>query len=348
MVYDASTSKWKNGGARVRGVGLQARDGLSGQTVVGKYNDDTNADLFEIGIGTDANNRHNAFTISQTGLVLLGGSKYSSGDLQHRFWSGLTAHTYYYSSGEQFAYVESGSTASRDYKRGQLIQKGSNLYVVQDDASSQTLDDTVITTGDTFTIKSYSITSGYNLIPAAGRLTDMATHSQVGILNILRDVWGSLFEKASNKSNVQVNSTDKYPSSALVYAMNQNLGDPSSASAVTGADAFSKIGQLNSQLTNKASYLSSSSTATNIGTSITAGQTYSVPADGFYTLRCFNNDTNHTRSAEFTINGGTLVANNQNFAIYVVIPLKKGTIVSTRANVSGTDDFQYVIVVSFT
>lgn len=62
---------------------------------------------------------------------------------------------------------------------------------------------------------------------------------------------GSVLEKISNKSNVQVNSTDKYPSSALVYAMNQNLGDPSSASAVTGADAFSKIGKLSSDLASK-------------------------------------------------------------------------------------------------
>ena len=95
----------------------------------------------------------------------------------------------------------------------------------------------------------------------------------------------------SAKSNVQVNSTSKIPTSALVYAMNQNLGDPSSASAVTGADAFSKIGQLSSELTKQGTLTATSSSGGNIITNIptTTAVINAVNADYTITLGMYNN-----------------------------------------------------------
>jgi hypothetical protein len=49
-------------------------------------------------------------------------------------------------------------------------------------------------------------------------------------------------------------STTKVPSSGVVKVINDNLGNPSSASSVTGADAFSKINTLNSNLANKETF----------------------------------------------------------------------------------------------
>ena len=50
----------------------------------------------------------------------------------------------------------------------------------------------------------------------------------------------------SDISTTQSTATNTVPSSSLVKTMNDNLGDPSSASSVTGANAFAKISKLNS------------------------------------------------------------------------------------------------------
>jgi hypothetical protein len=55
--------------------------------------------------------------------------------------------------------------------------------------------------------------------------------------------------RQSDISTTQSTSDITVPSSSLVKTMNDNLGNPSSASSVTGADAFSKISTLNSNLT---------------------------------------------------------------------------------------------------
>jgi len=55
--------------------------------------------------------------------------------------------------------------------------------------------------------------------------------------------------RQSDISTTQSTSDITVPSSSLVKTMNDNLGNPSSASSVTGADAFSKISTLNSDLT---------------------------------------------------------------------------------------------------
>lgn len=105
------------------------------------------------------------------------------------------------------------------------------------------------------------------------------------------------------------------------------------------------LARLNSDL---APYLSNNSTATSLETDITAGNSYTVPKDGFYTLSCWNTDANHTRSATINLNGITLLRSDQAFSMQACVPLKQGTVLTTRAAVSASDGFNYRIISSFT
>lgn len=80
--------------------------------------------------------------------------------------------------------------------------------------------------------------------------------------------------RQSDISTTQSTSDITVPSSSLVKTMNDNLGDPSSASAVTGADAFSKISKLNSDLASLKQVYNYS-----------ANGTYEIPiTQGFYLI----------------------------------------------------------------
>ena len=51
----------------------------SNQTVVGKYNDNKSTTLFEVGNGSDANNRSNAFEVHSDGHINVNGDFYQNG-----------------------------------------------------------------------------------------------------------------------------------------------------------------------------------------------------------------------------------------------------------------------------
>ena len=120
---------------------------------------------------------------------------------------------------------------------------------------------------------------------------------------------------------------------------NSTTVPPSSAAVKTVTDSI---------ISDLAPYLSSSSTGYALETAITPGQTYTVPNDGWYLLECHNDDANHTRSAAIALGGANLVRNSQSFPAMVMVPLKKNTILSARANTSGsTDNFKYTLISRF-
>ena len=93
------------------------------------------------------------------------------------------------------------------------------------------------------------------------------------------------------------------------------------------------------------SYLSNGNTATTLGTTITPGNSYTVPADGYYMLNVRNNESNGWRNAVFYLNGSDLLSGFSSTS--QLFPLAKGTVLTTRANID-TTDFGYQIISSFT
>jgi len=92
-------------------------------------------------------------------------------------------------------------------------------------------------------------------------------------------------------------------------------------------------------------YLPGEYTYTSLQYTISPGSSYTIPADGFYTLGCHN--SNGSLSAVFSINGIDLLTNGNKYMISSIVPLKKGTVIKTRANVS-SNDFHYMVLSSFT
>lgn len=93
--------------------------------------------------------------------------------------------------------------------------------------------------------------------------------------------------------------------------------------------------------------LSNDVTASSLETVITPGNSYTIPNDGYYTLYLRNDDPNHTRSANFGVNNANLIRSNNEVGCMAVVPLKKGTVLTTRANFNSSDQFYYQVVSSF-
>lgn len=116
----------------------------------------------------------------------------------------------------------------------------------------------------------------------------------------------------------------------------------------TNIELASVGGELSSITSDLTPYLSDSLTPASLETAITAGNNYTVPASGFYVLACRTSDTSHTRSAVISVGGVPIVRTDQNFNAIVCVPLKQGTVLNTRANVSSADGFIYTVISSFT
>lgn len=134
----------------------------------------------------------------------------------------------------------------------------------------------------------------------------------------------------------------------VTYKITTTIAASGTLTPGTNATAVKVCDELSSISSDLAPYLSSSSTSVSLETAITPGQTYTAPNDGYYLLECHNDDANHTRSASIALGNANIIRNSTSGLAFVLVPLKSGTVLSTRANTSGsTDNFKYTIVSYF-
>lgn len=248
--------------------------GYENQSAVGKYNNNKSTSLFEVGNGTSASAKNNAFEVHSDGHAKFDGRvEQGSSD-------------FLINASSDVAIEESSTgTASRNYY--------SYTYIFFKDLNKTCIVVRPISRGGSFVYAASKAQIGNdgNIVPAADEDSSWGSMSTPGAINKLKMDMVLNYIPWTARSNVQVNSTGKIPTSALVYAMNQNLGDPSSASAVTGDDAFSKIGQLSSDLASK---------ITGVWTNITA----SSPSDKVDII-----PTDQYRTSGYVVRGGLCFVN---------------------------------------
>lgn len=153
----------------------------------------------------------------------------------------------------------------------------------------------------------------------------------------------------NNEITFQVDATNENHTIALFsnWTGAQSItisGRPLLKLASDPTDDDTPFAMTNVELTEKL-YISESSTGTNLSHAITAGDTYEIPNDGIYIFSCYQRGTSGN-SATMSIGTTPFIVNDKSDAIYISMPLRKGTLIKTRAN--GTNDnYGYWVWFSF-
>ena len=103
---------------------------------------------------------------------------------------------------------------------------------------------------------------------------------------------------------------------------------------------------ISTQISNCPNFLSGSYVGTQLDQAISQGSTYTVPDDGFYLLSAFNSGSSNL-TATYNINGVVIFTNANKYALSILIPLKKGTVVGTRSSSDPSTNFNYMVVSKF-
>lgn len=103
---------------------------------------------------------------------------------------------------------------------------------------------------------------------------------------------------------------------------------------------------ITSQISNCPNFLSGSYVGTQLDQAISQGSTYTVPDDGFYLLSAFNSGASNLTAA-YNINGVVIFTNANKYALSILIPLKKGTVVGTRSSSDPSTNFNYMVISKF-
>lgn len=196
-----------------------------------------------------------------------------------------------------------------------------------------------------------AIKISYNSIGAAPN--QKATTSQWGQIKIksnsglgIDSTNGLSLGSHASASNIYgVGTNANYGHLKIVDATSSTSGSSYNAAAGVAASA-SSVADVISQISNYPNFLSGSYIGTQIDQVITQGSSYTVPDDGFYLLAAYNSGSSNL-SAAYKINGVDIFTNANNFALSILIPLKKGTVVETRSTSDSATNFGYMILSKF-
>ena len=198
----------------------------------------------------------------------------------------------------------------------------------------------------TFTVDTSTISNLVNVAPFISIAPDSGFNAQSN-----NPVMNKVITKALGDPETIGGSASKaYTKGALLLATDGQIYEVTANIALHGSIVnggnVTPTGNVISQISNCPNFLSGSYVGTQLDQAISQGSTYTVPDDGFYLLSAFNSGASNLTAA-YNINGVVIFTNANKYALSILIPLKKGTVVGTRSSSDPSTNFNYMVISKF-